>query len=168
MRPSRRSRVSVLCLVALAAGARTAHAAQVSADTSHRTLLVPDAVWDGTGDAAQRGWAVLLRGNRIEATGPIARRDAAGAERVELPGTTLIPGLIEGHSHLFLHPYNETLWDDQVLREPLGFRIARAIAHAAATLQAGVTSERDLGTEGALDNDVQLRRAIEQGIVPGP
>jgi imidazolonepropionase-like amidohydrolase len=92
----------------------------------------------------------------------------AGAQRDRPSGTTLIPGLIEGHSHLFLHPYNETLWDDQVLREPLGLRIARAVAHAAATLRAGVTTERDLGTEGALDNDVQLRRAIDQGIVPGP
>ena len=97
-----------------------------------------------------------------------ARRAPAGAERIALAGTTLIPGLIEGHSHLFLHPYDETLWDDQVLKEPLGLRIARAVAHAAATLRAGITTERDLGTEGALDNDVQLRRAIEQGIVPGP
>ena len=55
-----------------------------------------------------------------------------------------------------------------MLQEPLGLRIARAVAHAAATLRAGITTERDLGTEGALDNDVQLRRAIEQGIVPGP
>ena len=168
MHPSRRSRAFVLCLLALTAGARRAFAAQAPADTSHRTLLVPDAVWDGTADAAARGWAVVLRGNRIEATGPLARLDAAGAERVELPGTTLIPGLIEGHSHLFLHPYNETLWDDQVLKEPLGYRIAEAVAHAAATLRAGITTTRDLGTEGALDNDVQLKRAINRGVIPGP
>jgi imidazolonepropionase-like amidohydrolase len=92
----------------------------------------------------------------------------AGAERVPLAGTTLIPGLIEGHSHLFLHPYNETLWDDQVLKEPLGFRMVEAVAHAAATLRAGITTVRDLGTEGAQDYDVQLKRAIEQGVVPGP
>ena len=79
-----------------------------------------------------------------------------------------MPGLIEGHSHLFLHPYNETLWDDQVLKEPLGERMARAVAHAAATLRAGITTTRDLGTEGAFNYDVQLKRAIEQGIVPGP
>src|SRR5919205_264314 len=88
--------------------------------------------------------------------------------RMELPGTTLMPGLIEGHSHLFLHPYNEALWDDQVLKEPLALRMARAVAHAAVTLRAGITTERDLGTEGAFDSDVQLRRAIEQAIVPGP
>jgi len=132
-------------------------------------VLVPDAVWDGIADVPQRNWVVVVRGHRIEAVGPAARTAVpADAERVALPGTTLIPGLIEGHSHLFLHPYDETLWDDQVLREPLGERIARAIAHARVTLEAGITSERDLGSEGALDNDVQLKRAIEKGIVPGP
>jgi imidazolonepropionase-like amidohydrolase len=139
------------------------------ADTGKAVLLVPKAVWDGTADAPEDGWVVLVRGERIVASGPAARVNApAGAERVELAGTTLIPGLIEGHSHLFLHPYDETLWDDQVLKEPLGLRIARAVAHAEVSLRAGITSERDLGTEGALDNDVQLRRAIDQKIIPGP
>jgi len=139
------------------------------ADSGRVVVLAPDAVWDGVADAPQRGWIVVVRGQRIEAVGPESRVSApAGAERIALAGATLLPGLIEGHSHLFLHPYNETLWDDQVLKEPLGLRIARAVAHARATLAAGVTSERDLGTEGALDNDVQLRRAIDQGIVPGP
>lgn len=132
-------------------------------------VIVPAAVWDGIAEAPHAGWTVLVRGAHIEAVGPAATVvPPADAERIELPGTTLIPGLIEGHSHLFLHPYNETLWDDQVLREPFGFRMARAIAHARTTLEAGVTTTRDLGTEGAADGDVQLRRAIEQGIVPGP
>jgi imidazolonepropionase-like amidohydrolase len=140
------------------------------ADTGPRaTVIVPDAVWDGVADAPRAGWIVVVRGSRIEAVGPAARVSAPdGAERIELPGTTLLPGLIEGHSHLFLHPYNETLWDDQVMREPFGFRMVEAVAHARATLEAGITTTRDLGTEGALDGDVQLRRAIEQGIVPGP
>jgi imidazolonepropionase-like amidohydrolase len=140
-----------------------------AADSGRAVVLAPEAVWDGTADAPRQGWVVVVRGQRIEAVGPEKAIPApAGAERIALAGTTLIPGLIEGHSHLFLHPYDETLWDDQVLKEPLGLRVARAVAHAAATLRAGVTTERDLGTEGALDNDVQLRRAIEQGIVPGP
>src|SRR6478672_5764123 len=125
MRRPRRPRVLALCLVVTlpTAFATPALRAQRAADTSRRTILVPDAVWDGTADAPQRGWGVVLRGNRIDAAGPVGRLDASGAERVELPGTTLIPGMIEGHSHLFLHPYNETLWDDQVLKEPLGYRI---------------------------------------------
>ena len=166
-----RIRVSLVAylLVGLSSIGRAAGQAPAVPDSGRVTLLAPDAVWDGVAEAPQRGWIVVVRGQRIEAVGPEARVKApAGAERVVLAGTTLIPGLIEGHSHLFLHPYNETLWDDQVLQEPLGLRLARAVAHAAATLRAGVTTERDLGTEGALDNDVQLRRAFEQGIVPGP
>jgi imidazolonepropionase-like amidohydrolase len=146
-------------------------AAQIPSDTAGAapTLIVPEAVWDGVSDAPSPGWVVLVRGNRIEAAGPKGSVGVpSGAIRIELPGTTLIPGLIEGHSHLFLHPYNEATWDDQVLREPLGQRMARAVASAAATLHAGVTTERDLGTEGAFDYDVQLKRAIEHGIVPGP
>jgi imidazolonepropionase-like amidohydrolase len=146
-------------------------AAQRSAppDTTARPiLLLPDAVWDGVAATPRGGMAVLVRGSRIEAVGPADKLAAAGAERVELKGTTLIPGLIEGHSHLFLHPYDEALWDDQVLKEPLALRTARAVAAAGATLRAGITTERDLGTEGTFDSDVQLRRAIDEGIVPGP
>jgi imidazolonepropionase-like amidohydrolase len=138
------------------------------AESTRAVLLLPGAVWDGVADAPHRGWAVLVRGERIAAAGPAAAIEAGDAERIDLPNTTLIPGLIEGHSHLFLHPYNETLWDDQVLKEPFTLRVARAVAHARTTLEAGITTERDLGTEGALDADVQLRRAIQEGIVPGP
>ena len=158
-----------LCAVMLCAPRRGWAQAAHAADSGTAVLLVPKAVWDGAADTPQEGWVVLVRGERIVAIGPAARINAPpDAERVSLAGTTLIPGLTEGHSHLFLHPYNETLWDDQVLKEPLGLRIARAVAHAEATLRAGITTERDLGTEGALDNDVQLRRAIEQKIIPGP
>ena len=110
---------------------------------------------------------MLVDGDRITAAGPNLAAPA-GARVIELPGTTLMPGMIEGHSHLFLHPYNETLWDDQVLHEPLALRTARAVVHAERTLRAGFTTERDLGTEGAGFADVGLKQAIDQGIVPGP
>jgi imidazolonepropionase-like amidohydrolase len=155
-------------IVALAASA-TAQVQPGGAIATSPILLVPDAVWDGVVAVPQRGWVVVVRGKKIEAVGPAARITAPGdAERVELRGMTLLPGLIEGHSHLFLHPYNEALWDDQVLKEPIGVRMARAVANAAVTLRAGVTTERDLGTEGAGNHDVQLKRAIDQRIVPGP
>jgi imidazolonepropionase-like amidohydrolase len=132
-------------------------------------LLTPARVWDGTATAPHDGWAVLVRGDRIEAVGPRAQLSApADAKVIDLPGTTLIPGLIEAHSHLLLHPYNEAIWDDQVLREPLALRIARATNHARNTLMAGVTTIRDLGTEGAGYADVGLKAAINQGIIPGP
>lgn len=160
---------SPLLLLLLVAPAGSSAQQDTAAGNSKPMMLIPGAVWDGVSKAPRPGWVVVVRDSLIVAVGPAGQAaPPAGAERVTLPGTTLIPGLIEGHSHLFLHPYNETLWDDQVLREPLGLRMARAVAHAAATLRAGVTTVRDLGTEGALDYDVQLKRAIEQGIVPGP
>lgn len=131
------------------------------------TLLRPDAVFDGETAVLRKGWAVLVRGNRIEAVGPDIVAPAE-ASVIALPGTTLMPGMIEGHSHLFLHPYNETSWDDQVLHESLALRTARATVHARVTLMAGFTTVRDLGTEGAGYADVGLKQAIEQGIVPGP
>jgi imidazolonepropionase-like amidohydrolase len=130
-------------------------------------LLKPARVFDGVNPQPHEGWSVLVDGDRIAATGP-SLAAPAGAQVIELPGTTLMPGLIEGHSHLFLHPYNETLWDDQVLHEPLALRTARAVVHAERTLRAGFTTERDLGTEGAGFADVGLKQAIDQGIVPGP
>ena len=130
-------------------------------------LLRPARVFDGVGATAHEGWQVLVRGDRIEAVGPNLAAPA-DARIVDLPGATLMPGMIEGHSHLFLHPYNETSWDDQVLREPLSLRTARAVAAARTTLMAGFTTVRDLGTEGAGYADVGLREAIARGIVPGP
>jgi imidazolonepropionase-like amidohydrolase len=130
-------------------------------------LLKPAQVFDGTDPHPHTGWSVLVDGDRIAAVGPNLAAPA-GARVIDLAGTTLIPAMIEGHSHLFLHPYNETLWDDQVLHEPLALRTARAVVHAEKTLDAGFTTERDLGTEGAGYADVGLRQAINEGIVPGP
>ncbi|HEY3785947.1 MAG TPA: amidohydrolase family protein [Steroidobacteraceae bacterium] len=130
-------------------------------------LLKPARVFDGTDPRPHEGWKVLVRGNKIDAVGADVSAPA-GATEIDLPGETLMPGMIEGHSHLFLHPYNETSWDDQVLHEPLALRIARATVAARATLMAGFTTVRDLGTEGAGYADVGLKQAIEQGIIPGP
>jgi imidazolonepropionase-like amidohydrolase len=130
-------------------------------------LLEPARVYDGT--TLHEGWAVVVRGRTIEMAGPLAAMTVpAGTEHVPLPGLTLMPGLIEGHSHLLLHPYSETSWNDQVLREPLAYRVARATVSARDTLMAGITTVRDMGTEGAGYADVGLRQAIEDGVVPGP
>lgn len=128
-------------------------------------MLQPDRVFDG--ETMHTGWSVIVRGERIDAAGP-SLPPPAGAQAIVLKGTTLLPGLIEGHSHLLLHPYNETTWNDQVAREPLAYRVARAVNHARETLQAGITTVRDLGSEGAGYADVGLKRAIDEGIIPGP
>ncbi len=130
------------------------------------TVLKPARVFDG--DTSHDAWAVRIRGNRIESAGPAASIDTANAKVIDLPGATLLPGLVEGHSHILLHPYNETPWNDQVAHEGLALRAARAVNHLRATLMAGFTTVRDLGTEGAAYADVELKQAVNQGIIPGP
>ena len=142
--------------------------AQAVAAAEPPSLLLKSAgVFDGVDGSVHPGWQVLVTGDRIVAVGPDLATPTS-TTTIDLAGATLMPGMIEGHGHLFLHPYNETSWDDQVLHEPLALRTARAVASARATLLAGFTSERDLGTEGAGYADVGLKAAIDQGIVPGP
>jgi imidazolonepropionase-like amidohydrolase len=157
-----------LCgLVIMAVAMATAAAAQQTPNSDERAiLLVPDRVFTATDRAMHPGWRVLVRGRRIAAVGPDVAAPA-DAETVPLPGMTLMPGMIDAHVHLFLHPYDETSWNDQVLKESRALRTARAVAAARATLMAGFTTVRDLGTEGAGDAIVGLEQAID-GIVPGP
>jgi len=132
-------------------------------------LLLPAGVWTGDDDAVHAGWAVLVHNDTIAAVGPApALQVPANAQRIELPGTTLMPGLMDIHSHVFLHPYNETLWNDQVLKESESYRTLEAAEHARVTLMAGFTTLRDLGTEGAGYADVSIKRAIDEGMIPGP
>jgi imidazolonepropionase-like amidohydrolase len=150
-----------LALVAAAAGAP-------GAEADRPLLLRPARVFDGTA-GPHAGWVVLVNGERIEAAGPAAEVKAPSDVRThDLPGMTLMPGLIEGHSHLLLHPYNEASWDDQVLKESLTERVCRATNHAHSLLRAGFTTSRDLGTEGAGYADVGLKAAIDKKLIPGP
>jgi imidazolonepropionase-like amidohydrolase len=128
-------------------------------------LLKADKVFDG--ETMHNNWSILVRNNKIDQVGSI-QNIPANTETINLPGTTLMPGMIEGHSHLFLHPYNETSWNDQVLKESRAERTARAVNHARATLMAGFTTVRDLGTEGVMYDDAGLKKAIEKGVIPGP
>ena len=163
------------CLINLFASAQSADPhtrAGVSADrqailADSFYLLRPDRVFDG--EQMHEGWLVIVHGQYIEAVGAAGDiRVPAGAIVMDLRGATLLPGLIEGHSHLFLHPYNEVSWNDQVLKESRAERVARATVHARRTLLAGFTTTRDLGTEGAGYDDVGLKQAIDKGIIPGP
>ncbi|HEY3859804.1 MAG TPA: amidohydrolase family protein [Gammaproteobacteria bacterium] len=150
-------------LLALYLGAAAAPA------PSSSYLLRPNAVFTADDSKPHAGWVVLVQGERIAAVGPSDKVTApAGAEVIDLPGMTLLPGLMDIHSHLFLHPYNETLWNDQVLKEPEAYRTIEAVQHARATLMAGFTTLRDLGTEGAGYADISLKRAIDEGMIPGP
>jgi imidazolonepropionase-like amidohydrolase len=137
------------------------------AQTITKYYLTADRIFDG--ESMKEGWAVIVEGNKIVAAGPKDKvKEPSGATKINFPNSTLTPGLIEGHSHLFLYPYNITDWDTQVLKETDAYRTARATVHAKNTLMAGFTTARDLGTEGAGYADVALKRAINEGIIPGP
>jgi imidazolonepropionase-like amidohydrolase len=158
------------CTAALSASAITLGTVATAAGPAPAgaVLLRPAQVWTA-GEPPHRGWVVLTDGAHIAAVGPAAAVHApADAQAIDLPDATLLPGLMDIHSHLFLHPYNETLWNDQVLKEPVPYRTLRAGVQARATLMAGFTTLRDLGTEGAEYADVSLRQAIEDGLVEGP
>jgi imidazolonepropionase-like amidohydrolase len=162
-----RTRQLALSIVTALATLGQAHAAP-QVPPPGPVLITADKVWTGEG-APHAGWSVLVAQGRIQAVGPSDKMSVpADVERISLPGKTLIPGLIDLHSHVLLHPYNETTWDDQVIKEAPAYRVALAVRHAADTLQAGFTTLRDLGTEGAGYDDVGIKRAIEEGQVPGP
>src|SRR6185503_1608797 len=161
-----RMRMTSAALAALLAAAAAPLAQTQTPPPASTTVLTPARVFDG--ETMHEGWAVRVKGDKIEAVGSADNVAAAGAKVIELPGTTLTPGLVEGHSHILLHSYAETSWTDQVSREGLGLRVARAVNHLRDTLQAGFTTVRDLGTEGAGYADVELKQAVNQGIVPGP
>src|ERR1700687_850597 len=132
-------------------------------------LLKPAHIFDGESAQLHDGWFVLVRGEKIEAVGPANEIKAPlDAKVIDLPGMTLMPGLIDAHSHILLHPYTETVWNDQVAHEALSLRIARATNHLRNELLAGFTTLRDLGTEGAGYADGGLKQAVQQGIIPGP
>lgn len=130
-------------------------------------LLIPDKVFDG--EVMHNGWVVLIEGNRIIKVGQRSTlSDLEGVTEIKMEGHTLIPGLIEGHAHILLYPYNQTTWNDQVLKESDAYRVAKATIHAKNTLMAGYTTLRDLGSEGAEYADVGIKKAINDGIIPGP
>jgi len=134
---------------------------------SQSILLRPDRVFDGV--TMHEGWVVLVEGEMIKAVGAKNEIKAPlNAQTIDLQGTTLLPGLIEGHSHILLHPYNEVSWNDQVLVESQAERVVRATVHARETLMAGFTTIRDLGSEGADYADVGIKMSIERGVIPGP
>ena len=150
-----------ICFVLLLAGTI------LQAQPSKTYYFTADRIFDG--EAMHEGWALLIENDKIISIGPKEKITApANATKIEYPNSTLTPGLIEGHSHLFLYPYNITDWDTQVLKESDAYRTARATVHAKNTLMAGFTTARDLGTEGAGYSDVALQRAINEGIIPGP
>jgi imidazolonepropionase-like amidohydrolase/outer membrane protein assembly factor BamB len=164
-----RTQHHLLGIARTAVAQRTKTGRAQTEETSTAILLKPARVFDGVAPQPHEGWVVLVRGDRIAAVGQANEVEAPKDVRViDLPNMTLLPGLIDAHSHLLLHPYNEATWNDQVLKEPQALRVCRATNHAKKTLLAGFTVLRDLGTEGAGYADVGIKQAINEGIIPGP
>lgn len=159
-------RLPFVCAVALVFSA--AIFAQPISPRESGSIFVLRAARTFDGESLREGWSLRVKGERIEAAGPSSGVDTTGAKLIDLGNATLMPGLVEGHSHVLLHAYSETSWNDQVEREPLALRVARATNHLRDTLMAGFTTIRDLGTEGAGYADVGLKQAVNQGIIPGP
>lgn len=130
-------------------------------------FITADRLFDG--ESIHADWALLVEGNKIVAVGPKQSiKVTEGTISFNYGNATVMPGMIEGHSHLLLYPYNITDWDTQVLKETDAYRTIRATVHAKNTLLAGFTTARDLGTEGAGYSDVSLKKAINDGIIIGP
>lgn len=142
-------------------------ATQLTLAQAQTYYLQPDRVFDG--NEMHEGWVVVVNGNKITEVGPLNKiTKPRGSITISLSGTTLMPGMIEGHSHMLLYPYNQTSWNDQVMKESDAYRVARATVHAKNTLMAGFTTVRDLGSEGAGYSDVGLKKSIQDGVIPGP
>jgi imidazolonepropionase-like amidohydrolase len=168
------SMIMVICLSALGEPAwaqrpfaRSGQRLRASAGIP--SVLKPARVWDGGEAGTHTDWVIVVKGETIDAVGPASEiKVPEGARTIGLPGMTLLPGLIDAHTHVLLHPYDETPWDDQVLKEALALRVCRATNHLRSALLSGFTMIRDLGTEGAGYADVGLKQAVTQGIIPGP
>ena len=137
----------------------------------HRTLVRAGRLIDGVSEAPKADQGILIEGERIVLVGPWAavQGRAAGAERVDLSTMTVLPGLIDVHTHVLLNgDITAQEYDDQLLKESIPYRAIRATANARMALWNGFTTLRDVETEGAMYADADLKRAIARGVVPGP
>jgi imidazolonepropionase-like amidohydrolase len=112
---------------------------------------------------------IVVRGDRIAEVGPGAQvRIPSGAQVIDLSRATVLPGLIDAHTHIFLTGESHGRYEEQLLKESWQYRTIEAVVNARRDLMAGFTAMRDCETEGAMYSDVDVKRAIERGLVPGP
>lgn len=133
---------------------------------SQTTLISADHLFDG--NEMHNNWGVVIKDNLIVEVGPVSKLKTKPDTTISYADGTIMPGMIEGHSHVLLYPYNQTDWNDQVLKESRSLRAIRGSVMAKRNLMAGFTTIRDLGSEGAEYADVAVKQSIEHGITIGP
>jgi imidazolonepropionase-like amidohydrolase len=158
------TRLGIATVVAVASLCIPVQGQQAAAPAA--IVLKPAAVLDPQSGQMTRGAVVLVRGERIEASGPSVT-PPAGARVIELGGLTLLPGLVDAHTHVLLQPEDED-WPPPVVYKTQSFRTIQGVAAVRKELEAGFTTLRDVDSEGAGFADVDLREAINRGIIPGP
>ena len=158
-------------LFCLATGPATAQETNSSPVLHAFTAVRAGTLIDGKSDSPRRDQVILIRGNRIESiSDAAAAKIPAGADVIDLSRQTVMPGLIDSHTHIFLqgeHP-TEGGYDINILKYPLALRAARATVSVRRALEQGFTTLRDVETEGAGYGDVGIKQAIEGGFIPGP
>jgi len=135
------------------------------------TVIRAGVLIDGKSDQPRRDQVIVIRGNRIESVSDAAAaKIPAGASTIDLSRATVLPGLIDSHTHIFLQGEEPEQggYDANILRYPLALRAARATVAARRALEQGFTTLRDVETEGAGYGDVGIKQAIEGGYIPGP
>ena len=160
-------------LLALALALPQPAAAQIPAQATPRAYVILAAhLIDGKSDVARNDAAVVVQGDRIVAVGrqaEVASRIPSGAQTIDLGAATLLPGLIDNHTHVLLQgDITSADYDEQLLRESTPYRAIRATAAVRTALMNGFTAIRDLETEGAMYADVDVKTAIARGVIPGP
>ncbi|HLK04682.1 MAG TPA: amidohydrolase family protein [Candidatus Acidoferrum sp.] len=134
------------------------------------TVIRAGSVIDGVSESAKRNQLIFVRGNKIEKIADANTPIPAGAAIVDLSNTTVLPGLIDSHTHIFLWGEDPAKggYDENILKAGIALRAARATYACKRTLEQGFTTIRDLETEGAGYGDVEMKEAIEEGTIPGP
>lgn len=163
--------INVIILVTAAMmGAETVLAQQEPAKATKTTVIKAGRLIDTRGGRALTDQHIVIEGERVMRVGPAGEVDVpAGADRIDLSGATVLPGLIDAHTHVLLQgDITQADYDEQLLKESIPYRTIRATVAAKTALMNGFTAIRDLETEGAMYADADLKRAIHRGIIPGP
>src|SRR5215470_9798990 len=160
-----KSAIAVVCVLAIPLFAQ-----EKSAPAPSVTVIRAGTLIDGRSDAPRHNQVIVIRGKRIESVGDASTQIPAGAALIDLSKATVLPGLIDSHTHIFLQGEDpaEGGYDANILYPPLALRAARATVSVRRALEQGFTTLRDLETEGAGYGDVGIKEAIEKGYVPGP